>query len=132
MARIARMSVVLPTPGPPVITSSFVESARLTAARWFLASVMRIRPSTQGMAFSALIAGQGSAPDAIARSRSAMPRSACHSPARKTQSTSPTRSAITARSPSSRSSAVRTSTSGTFSRRSARGTSSETNRLGHA
>jgi hypothetical protein len=37
---------------------------------------MPIRRSTQGMAFSASIAGQGSAPAATARSRSAMPRSA--------------------------------------------------------
>ncbi len=55
------MIVVLPTPGPPVITSSFAATARPTAWRWLSASVMPIRRSTQGMAFSASIAGHAAA-----------------------------------------------------------------------
>ena len=46
-ARIFRMaltSVVLPTPGPPVITSSLERSARRTASRWLAASAIPSSP----------------------------------------------------------------------------------------
>ena len=70
--RIELTSVVLPTPGPPVITSSFDEIASRTAARWLSASVRPVRPSTQGIAVSASMAPQGGAPAARSSRRVAM------------------------------------------------------------
>src|SRR5580700_4586140 len=62
-ARILRIEltiVVLPTPGPPVITSAFAVSARRIAAFWLSASCRPLRFSTQGRALSSSIHGQGS------------------------------------------------------------------------
>src|SRR5262245_22828468 len=52
-------SVVLPTPGPPVITVTLARSATRTAAFWLSASVSFVRFSTQGIALSTSITGQG-------------------------------------------------------------------------
>ena len=65
-------SVVLPTPGPPVITSTFEDSAMRTACFWLSASTRPVLPSTHGIALSASILGQGVAPAARVRSRSAI------------------------------------------------------------
>jgi hypothetical protein len=64
--------VVLPTPGPPVMTSALLLSASRIASRWLSASVRRPRSSTHPTAFSASIDGQGSLPPAILSSLSAM------------------------------------------------------------
>ena len=76
--------VVLPTPGPPVITSSLARRARRTASRWLGARPSPSLCSTQAIAGSASTAGQGGLPAARPRSRSAMPCSARYSPARNT------------------------------------------------
>jgi hypothetical protein len=50
-SRILRMEltrVVLPTPGPPVITSTLEARAMRTASRWLSASASFVRCSTQG------------------------------------------------------------------------------------
>src|SRR3989442_893107 len=63
--RILRMEltrVVLPTPGPPVITSTLETRATRTASRWQSASASFVRCSTQGIALLASINGQGSLP----------------------------------------------------------------------
>ena len=60
--RIASSSVVLPTPGPPVITATLARSAIAIAARCEAASVLPVFFSTQGMAFSASIAAHGGEP----------------------------------------------------------------------
>jgi hypothetical protein len=83
--RIEFTSVVLPTPGPPVTTSTFERSASPSASRWLGARPSPVLPSTQGTALSASIPGQGGGPSARRRSRSAMPRSARCRPARNTQ-----------------------------------------------
>ena len=44
--------VVLPTPGPPVMTSTFDERARRIAAFWLSASVIPICRSIQGRALT--------------------------------------------------------------------------------
>ena len=62
---MALTSVVLPTPGPPVITSTLARSASRTASRWLAARVdpgLRARP--RGCALSGSIAGQGGLPPA--------------------------------------------------------------------
>ena len=85
--RICRMvltSVVLPTPGPPVITSTLARSASRTASRWLSARVIPALRSAQGIACSGSTAGQGGRPARSRRSRSAMPCSARCSPARNT------------------------------------------------
>src|SRR5229473_2186238 len=64
-------SVVLPTPGPPVITSTLETRATRTASCWLSASASFVRSSTQGMALSASIAGQRGFPVASALSFSA-------------------------------------------------------------
>ena len=69
--------VVLPTPGPPVITISLDETAISTAARWLSAKVTPSCCSTHGMAFSASMFGHDGWPVAKACSRSAMTFSAC-------------------------------------------------------
>src|SRR5277367_1509225 len=83
--RIELTSVVLPTPGPPVITSTFEASATRTAAIWLWASASFVCFSTQGIALSASINGQGGLPTVSALRFSAISRSARYSPARKTQ-----------------------------------------------
>ena len=47
--------VVLPTPGPPVMTSALLVSASRIASRWLSARVRPLRSSTQATAFSASI-----------------------------------------------------------------------------
>ena len=126
-ARIRRMAltmVVLPTPGPPVITVTLDISARRTAATWLSARARPMCFSTQGKALSGSIQGHGSVPFASRVSRSAMVRSARCRPARNTHGVTSTWSAITVPSCSSRSSAVRISCCGTSSSFSASGINS--------
>jgi site-specific DNA recombinase len=81
-ARMRRMEftrVVLPAPGPPVITITFERSAASIAVFWLVASARPVRASTHGMAFSASIDFQGSGPRERMRSRSAIERSARYS-----------------------------------------------------
>jgi hypothetical protein len=97
-ARMRRMPftmVVLPTPGPPVMTSTLETSASLIAAVWVSARASPIRPPTHGNALSGSIQGHGSVPFNSRISRSAMARSARCSPARNVQRVSPTLSAMT-------------------------------------
>ena len=68
--------VVFPTPGPPVTTSTFAPSATRIASFWLSASVSRVRCSTQGIAFSVSIGGQGGMAAASAARRAAMSHSA--------------------------------------------------------
>ena len=68
--------VVLPTPGPPVITITFERSAARIAVFWLAASARPVRASTHGMAFSASMDFQGIAPRKRKRSRTAIERSA--------------------------------------------------------
>src|SRR6476659_9034409 len=56
--RIEFTRVVLPTPGPPVITSALLASASRTASRWLSASCRPVRRSTQGIALAASMGGQ--------------------------------------------------------------------------
>ena len=105
--------VVLPTPGPPVMTSTFERSARRMASAWLAASSSPILPSTQDSALPASISGQGTAPDTRRRSRSAMPFLGVIEAAKKMHGVSATLSAVTVPSAISRSSAVPISASGT-------------------
>jgi hypothetical protein len=57
MRRIEFTMVVLPTPGPPVMTSTLERSARRMASAWLTVSVSPVRPSIQGRAFSPSIFG---------------------------------------------------------------------------
>ena len=68
--------MVLPTPGPPVITRTLEVRATRTADRWLSASDRFVRYTTQGIALSASIDGQGGLPMASALSFSAISRSA--------------------------------------------------------
>src|SRR6202046_2106151 len=77
--------VVLPTPGPPVITSTLLERAIRTASRWLAASCRPVRRSTQGIALAASVGGQAGSADARTRNRSAIVCSARYRPARNTQ-----------------------------------------------
>ena len=103
MRKIELTMVVLPTPGPPVMTSALLISANRIASRWLSASLKLLRSSTHAMALDASIDGQGSFPLATLISRSAMLCSARKSPARNTQSVLPTLSETTAPSERSRS-----------------------------
>ena len=76
MRRIALTRVVLPTPGPPVTTRTLERSASRSASAWLAARVSPVRPSIQGSALSASIAGQGNVPDNNRRNLSATPLSA--------------------------------------------------------
>ncbi len=67
--RIELTSVVLPTPGPPVMTRALLDPARRSASRWLAASVIAPRASSQGIARSTSISGQGGSPAARSRSR---------------------------------------------------------------
>ena len=60
--RMALTMVVLPTPGPPVITSTLDISASLIAATWLSASARPMCFSTQGKALSGSIQGHGNVP----------------------------------------------------------------------
>jgi hypothetical protein len=72
MRRMELTVVVLPTPGPPVMTSRFDTRASLRAALWLSASAMPVRCSIQGNTFSGSIHGQGSLSFKSVSSRSAM------------------------------------------------------------
>jgi hypothetical protein len=74
--RIELTSVVLPTPGPPVITATLEISAVLSARLWLSASASPVRASTQGIALSASIRGRGGFRPASALSFPAISRSA--------------------------------------------------------
>jgi hypothetical protein len=59
-SRILRIELtrgVVPTPGPPVITSTLETRATRTASRWLSASASFVRCSIQSIALSASIAG---------------------------------------------------------------------------
>ena len=72
MRRMALTMVVLPTPGPPVMTSTLDIRARRIAVFWLSASCRPLRCSTHGMALSGSIHDQGSSPLANRNSRSAI------------------------------------------------------------
>ena len=126
MRRMALTRVVLPTPGPPVMTVAFDVSARRTASAWLAASDKPVRCSTQDSALPASMSGHGRCPSAMRRNRSAITRSARYRPARNTQSVPATAAATTVPSASSRSSAVRTNSPGTSTNSAASATSSST------
>ena len=67
--------VVLPTPGPPVMTRMLETNAVRRASFWLSASPNLVRVSAQGMALSASIDGQGGVLLASALSFSAISRS---------------------------------------------------------
>ena len=56
--RIELTRVVLPTPGPPVITTTLLERAVRTASRWLAANCRPVRRSTHGIALAASMGGQ--------------------------------------------------------------------------
>ena len=128
MRRMALTMVVLPTPGPPVMTSTLEERARRTAASWLSANAIPIRRSIQGRALSGSTLGHGGGPAAIRCNRPAMPRSAPYRPARKTHGISPAASATTFPAASSSSTAVRTRSSGASRSVAAIGSSSSAGR----
>jgi hypothetical protein len=70
MRKIEFTIVVLPTPGPPVMTRALAVKANRTAAVWLSARVRPVRCSTQGRALSASIQGHGKLPLARVRRRS--------------------------------------------------------------
>jgi hypothetical protein len=70
--RIELTRVVLPTPGPPVITTTLLESAVLTASRWLAANCKPVRRSTHGIALAASMYGQDGLTDTRVLNRSAM------------------------------------------------------------
>ena len=85
MRRMALTMVVLPTPGPPVMTRTFDIRASRMAAIWLSASARPVFRSIHGSAFSGSMGGQGSGPSTRRRSRSATTCSARYRPPRKTQ-----------------------------------------------
>ncbi len=70
--RMEFTSVVLPTPGPPVITSTLAATAKRSASAWLGARASPVLRSTQGTARPASITGQGGRPSDSRRSRSAI------------------------------------------------------------
>jgi hypothetical protein len=68
--------VVLPTPGPPVMTITLETSATRSAAFWLSARASFVLCSTHGMALSTSMAGQQGFPTASVLSFSAISRSA--------------------------------------------------------
>lgn len=93
--RIAFTSVVLPTPGPPVITMTLDTRAVRVAFFWLSAKARPVFPSTQGIALSAAISGQGGGPSIRAFRRETMDCSARYGPARNTQARFSMESAMT-------------------------------------
>ncbi len=73
------MIVVLPTPGPPVTTSTFAVTAWRIASRWAGASSRPIFFSTHCRAASVLSAGSGWPPSRSFSSERATPTSAKNS-----------------------------------------------------
>ena len=125
---MALTMVVLPTPGPPVITRTFDNRASRMAAVWLSASDRPVLRSIHGIALSGSMGDQGSVPAIKCRSRSAMTCSARYRPPRKTQGVASTVSAITVPSASSSSSAAATSSFGISSNSAASGTNSSVGR----
>ena len=76
MRRMELTMVVLPTPGPPVITETFEASAVRTASAWPGARARPVLCSTQGSALSGSIRGHEGSPAPISTSRPAIARSA--------------------------------------------------------
>ena len=70
--RITFTSVVLPTPGPPVITMTLEARAMRAAFFWLSAKARPVFPSTQGIALSASIRGQSGFPSVSVLSFAAM------------------------------------------------------------
>ena len=104
---MALTRVVLPTPGPPVITSTLERSASRTASRWLVGQAdagPRLDPGDRLVGIDR--AARAGGPRPARSSRSAMPRSARYSPARNTQARPSTVSATTAPSASSSASAA--------------------------
>ena len=89
MCRIELTIVVLPTPGPPVMTETFAASAARTASAWPGARASPVLPSTQGRALPGSMSGHGRLPAAIPRRRQAITRSARCRPPRNMQGISP-------------------------------------------
>ena len=75
MSSSALMMVVLPVPGPPVITSTPPRSACATASRWFGASVRRCVRSNLAISASGSIFGSSLPVDSSTRSDAATPTS---------------------------------------------------------
>ncbi len=113
--RIAFISVVLPTPGPPVITRNLDRTASFSASACRAASFMPSRSSIHGMARSASIARHGGCPAQRLRMRAPITRSAACRPARKTHGVPSTLSPTIVPSATSSSSAPAMSDSGTSS-----------------
>ena len=59
ISRMLRTSVVLPTPGPPVMMSNLCWHACRMASFWAAANSIFNRGSTQAIAFSTSIRGNG-------------------------------------------------------------------------
>jgi hypothetical protein len=93
--RIAFTSVVLPTPGPPVITMTLDARAVRVAFFWLSAKARPVFPSTQGIALSAAISGHGGGPSIRTFKRETMDCSARYRLARNTQGRFPMESAMT-------------------------------------
>jgi hypothetical protein len=72
----------LPTPGPPVITMTLDARAVRVAFFWLSAKARPVFPSTQGIALSAAISGQGGGPSTRAFRRETMDCSARYRPVR--------------------------------------------------
>ena len=69
-ARISRMEltrVVLPTPGPPVITTTRFARAVFSVSRWLGASILPVLSWHQPTAFSKSIAGKSGCPQPDSR-----------------------------------------------------------------
>mmetsp|Transcript_49017 Transcript_49017/g.91246 ORF Transcript_49017/g.91246 Transcript_49017/m.91246 type:complete len:276 (+) Transcript_49017:935-1762(+) len=82
--------VVLPTPGPPVTTSTLEVSAMRSASRWDSPKRMPTFSSTHSMAAGQSTSGQGGGPAAMRTKLSAMRCSIRNKGARKMHSWSPT------------------------------------------
>ena len=102
ISRMLRTNVVLPTPGPPVITSSLCWHACRIASFCAAANSMPKRGSTQAMAFCTSMRGKGCrAVDASRWTDCANPTSAQYRLARNSHESPSTASRTTLRSPDS-------------------------------
>ena len=108
-------SVVLPTPGPPVMMRTRLWLATLIASFWLTASSRPVFFSHHSMAFPMSITGWVDGWLAMARIFAAMPTSAARNAGRKMSVCSPICSSTSSRFTSSRASASRTKFSSTAS-----------------